>query len=130
MGRGITTIKKSDIFPFIILCTISSPESLIYMGESVASDASALRALCDFEKTDVGATLMGKQIRVDNTGELLSVKDAMMVIEGCSAAAAQMKMLRLLNDGKISEGANSNFTYFKLDDNNAKYVPIFLPAGN
>jgi hypothetical protein len=39
------------------------------MGENPASDVSALRALCEFEKTDVGgATLMGKLIRVDESG--------------------------------------------------------------
>ena len=82
------------------------------MGENLASDASALKALCDFEKTDVG-TLMGKQIRVDETGEFLSVKDAIMVIEGGSSKAATMKMQKLINDGKISEATNPDFEYFK-----------------
>ena len=85
------------------------------MGENLASDASALKALCDFEKTDVGATLMGKQIRVDETGEFLSVKDAIMVIEDDSSGAAKIKMNRLINIGKISEGTNINFKYFKYD---------------
>jgi len=83
------------------------------MGENLASDASALKALCDFEKTDVGTTLFGNQIRVDDTGELLSVKDAIEVIEGCSSKAATMKMQKLINDGKISEATNPDIEYFK-----------------
>ena len=90
------------------------PESLIYMGEIPASAGADSRlALCEFEKTDVGATLFGKQIRVDDTGELLSVKDAIEVIEGCSSKAATMKMKKLINDGKISEATNPDFEYFK-----------------
>jgi hypothetical protein len=60
------------------------------MGESVTPDAMA--AICQFEKTDVGARFMGKTIRVDETGELVSVKDAIVAIEGCTTKAAQMKI--------------------------------------
>jgi len=83
------------------------------MGENLAFDASALRALCEFEKTDVGATLMGTQIRVDETGEFLSVKDAIAAIEGGSSKAATMKMQKLINNGKISEATNPDIEYFK-----------------
>jgi len=85
------------------------------MGENLASDASALKALCDFEKTDVGATLMGKQIRVDESGEFLSVSDAIAAIEGCTSNAAKLRMNKLVNDENISEGANSEFKKFKYD---------------
>jgi hypothetical protein len=50
------------------------------MGEFATTDSMAV--LCQFEKTDVGATLMGRAIRVDDTGEFLSVKDAIVAIEG------------------------------------------------
>jgi len=49
---------------------------------SAAAGSDSRMALCDFKKTDVGATLFGKQIRVDDAGEFLSVKDAIEVIEG------------------------------------------------
>ncbi|MFB1018984.1 MAG: hypothetical protein QMC37_01920, partial [Flavobacteriales bacterium] len=80
------------------------------MGESVTPDAMA--AICQFEKTDVGARFMGKTIRVDETGELVSVKDAIVAIEGCTTKAAQMKIQKLIADGKISEDTNPDFKYF------------------
>jgi hypothetical protein len=85
------------------------------MGENSASDVSALRALCEFEKTDVGATLMGKQIRVDESGEFISVSDAIAAIEGCTSNAAKLRMNKLVNDENMSEGANSELKKFKYD---------------
>jgi len=85
------------------------------MGET-----GSLSALCQFEKSDVGATLMGTKIRVDDTGEFLSVKDAIMVIEGCTSNAAKLRMNKLINDKIISEATNLDFIYFKYD--NTRYV--------
>jgi len=78
------------------------------------SETSSLSALCQFEKTDVGATLMGSTIRVDESGGLLSVKDAITVIEACNPKSAQMKMLKLMKDNVISEGGNTGFEKFKI----------------
>jgi hypothetical protein len=79
------------------------------MGESSPS----LSSLCGFVKTDVGATLMGSTIRVDESGGLLSVKDAIAVIEGTSLEAAQQKLYRLIRDNVVCEGANTGFEKFK-----------------
>jgi hypothetical protein len=45
------------------------------------SETSSLSALCQFEKTGVGATLMGRPIRFDEASGLLSVKDVIEVIK-------------------------------------------------
>jgi hypothetical protein len=49
------------------------------------------------------------------TGEFLSVSDAIAAIEGCTSNAAKLSMHKLVNDGKISEGANSEFKKIKYD---------------
>lgn len=72
------------------------------------SENVSLSALCRYEKTDVGPTLMGKTIRVDDTGEFFSVKDTIAAIEGIDSAAAKQSMRRL-----ISKGANTGFKPFK-----------------
>jgi hypothetical protein len=84
------------------------------------SETGSLSALCRFEKTDVGATLMGTEIRVDDTGEFLSVKDAIMVIEGCTSNAAKLRMNKLINDDIISEATNPDFRIFM--DGSYRYV--------
>jgi hypothetical protein len=84
------------------------------------SETSSLSALCQFEKTDVGATLMGTKIRVDDTGEFLSVKDAIMVIEGCTSNAAKLRMNKLINDKIISEATNPDFRIIM--DGSYRYV--------
>ena len=78
------------------------------------SETGSLSLLCNFVKTDVGATLMGKQIRVDETGALLSVQDAIAVIEGITSKAGQSKMQRLMKDNVISEGTTTGFKKFKI----------------
>ncbi len=57
---------------------------------------------------------MGKQIRVDETGALLSVQDAIAVIEGITSKAGQSKMQRLMKDNVISEGTTTGFKKFKI----------------
>ena len=42
----------------------------------MTENSSSLSSLCNFVRTDVGATLMGKTIRIDESGVLLSVQDA------------------------------------------------------
>ena len=84
------------------------------------SETGSLSALCDFVKTDVGATLMGTNIRIDDTGEFLSVKDAIMVIEGCTSNAAKLRMNKLINDDIISEATNPDFRIIM--DGSYRYV--------
>ena len=79
-----------------------------------------MAVLCQFEKTDVGATLMGRAIRVDDIGEYLSIKDAIVAIEGCTTKAAQMKIQKLIADDIISEATNPDFKYFM--DGSYRYV--------
>jgi len=83
------------------------------MGENPASDS--MSALCEFKANEVGATLMGHTIRIDETGQFLSVKDAIEIIEGCTSNAAMLRMKKLVNDEIISEATNPNFKYFKYD---------------
>jgi hypothetical protein len=77
------------------------------------SETSSLSALCQFAKTGVCATLMGRSIRFDEISGLLSVKDAIEVIEGISPEAAKRKMQRFIENNIISEGANTGFGIFK-----------------
>lgn len=70
-------------------------------------------ALCEFQKTETGATLMGRQIRVDETGHLLSVKDAISAIEGTSSNAAHKKYQRLIDANVIVEGTSTGFEKFR-----------------
>ena len=88
------------------------------MGEFATTDSMAV--LCQFEKTDVGATLMGRAIRVDDTGKYLSIKDAIMAIEGCTSTAAKFRLIKLLNDNVISEATNPDFRIFM--DGSYRYV--------
>ena len=78
------------------------------------SETSSVSALCDFKKSDVGASLMGRPIRFDEASGLLSVKDLIEVIEACNPKSAQMKMLKLMKDNVISEGGNTGFEKFKI----------------
>jgi len=80
----------------------------------MSENSSSLSSLCNFVRTDVGATLMGKTIRVDESGVLLSVKDAITVIEGITSKAGQSKMQRLIKDNVISEGTTAGFKKFKI----------------
>lgn len=57
--------------------------------------------------------MMGKSIRVDDTGAFLSVKDAIAAIEGVDSAAATQSMRRLIRDKVISKGATTGFKTFK-----------------
>ena len=87
------------------------------------SETGSLSALCQFEKTDVGATLMGRSVRFDETSGLLSVKDVIEVIEDISPEAAKQKLYRFIKDNVISEGANTGFEKFK---SGGKYKYVFI----
>jgi hypothetical protein len=91
------------------------------MGEFATTDSMA--ALCQFEKSDVGATLMGRSIRFDEASGLLSVKDVIEVIEDISPEAAKQKLYRFIKDNVISEGANTGFEKFK---SGGKYKYVFI----
>jgi hypothetical protein len=78
------------------------------------SETGSLSALCEFKKSDVGATLMGRSIRFDEASGLLSVKDVIEVIEGISPEAAKRKMQRFIENNTISEGAITGFEKFKI----------------
>ena len=80
------------------------------MGES-----SSISVLCEFVTTDDGATLMGSSIRFDETGGLLSVQDAIAVIETISSHAAKQKMHKLIKENVVSEGTTTGFEKFKSD---------------
>jgi hypothetical protein len=86
------------------------------------SETSSLSALCQFEKTGVCATLMGRSIRFDETSGLLSVKDAIEVIEGINPEAAKKKLQRLIKDNVVSEGTNTGFGIF---ESGGKYKYVF-----
>ena len=92
------------------------------------SETSSLSALCDFKKSDVGASLMGRPIRFDEASGLLSVKDAIEVIEGISPEAAKRKMQRFIINNTISEGANTGFEIFK--SGQYKYVIFAILHGD
>ena len=77
------------------------------------SETGSLSALCEFKKSDVGATLMGRSIRFDEASGLLSVKDVIEVIEDTSPEAAQKKLYRLIDDNVVSEGTIAEFKKFK-----------------
>jgi hypothetical protein len=80
----------------------------------MTENSSSLSSLCNFVRTDVGATLMGKTIRIDESGVLLSVKDAITVIEGITPKAGQKRMQKLIKDNIISEGTTAGFKKFKI----------------
>jgi len=93
--------------------SLSTPTPQISI-QIMSENSSSLSSLCNFVRTDVGATLMGKTIRVDESGVLLSVKDAITVIEGITSKAGQSKMQRLIKDNVISEGTTAGFKKFKI----------------
>ena len=89
------------------------------------SETSSLSALCQFEKTGVGATLMGRPIRFDEASGLLSVKDVIEVIEGVQPDAARKAQQRLIDDDIISEGTNTGFAKFKIGKHQYVIFPFF-----
>ena len=63
---------------------------------------------------DDQTSVLGITVRSNATGNLLSVKDLIRAVEGCTANAAQLRILKLTADGLIiTEGTNTEFKYFK-----------------
>lgn len=94
-----------------------------------ASDAIA--ALCEFQviNSDGRATLFGERIRYDEATGLISVKDAIMIIEGEGiTSAAAIKRIKCYKDEKyivVSEDAATGYANFK-DENNQKIIGVRL----
>jgi hypothetical protein len=64
---------------------------------------------------DDQTSVLGVNVRSNAAGNLLSVKDLICAVEGCGANAAQKRIKKLITDGHITEGANSEFDYFKCE---------------
>ena len=83
---------------------------------------TSIAALCGFKVSAVsGATISDRPIRYDFASKLISVKDAIMAIEGVTPTAARSKLDRLKADKiiAVSEGPNAEYTFFR-DETNRK----------
>ena len=78
------------------------------------SETKTIEELCEFSRDEAGvATLFGGAVRVDETGEYLSVKDCIAILEECSDGNAKFKMNKLRQDKIISENNEQNFMSFR-----------------
>jgi hypothetical protein len=87
-------------------------ESLAEIVHSLEQKSTGMMALLEYQRTATGATIFGKEVRVDETGMLLSIKDCIMIIDECDAKSAQFK-LNLFRTNNIINTAHRGFTGFK-----------------
>jgi uncharacterized metal-binding protein len=80
----------------------------------MAHKSQKLINLFEFKRTATGATIFGKYVRVDETGEFLSVKDCIAVIIKCNAESAQKKLIRM-KTSDIIVCTQPGIQYFKDD---------------
>jgi hypothetical protein len=71
-----------------------------------------LTNLLEYKRTATGASIFGKKIRVDEMGDFVSVKDAITIIDECSAKASQSKLSFLRAKGIIFDN-QPGMTEFK-----------------
>ena len=89
----------------------------------------AIAALCEFKilGSDGRATLFGERIRYDEPTGLMSVKDAVMIIEGLLPDTARKKSKSLEKEKYIvvSEDATTGYAYF-VDKDYQKCIGVRL----
>ena len=84
--------------------------------------SNSIAALCGFKISPVGvATINDRPIRYDFATGLISVKDAIMAIEGVTPKAAACRLDRLKADKiiAVSEDPNAEYAFFR-DETNQK----------
>ena len=75
----------------------------------------SLTDLLDLKSGGDQTSVLGTTVRSNAAGNLVSVKDLICATVKCSANAAQKKINKLTANGHITEGANSEFEYFKCE---------------
>ena len=81
--------------------------------------SNSIAALCGFKISPVGvATINDRPIRYDFATGLISVKDAIMAIEGVTPKAAASKLDRLRKIGLVVTSEDVNTGYSKFADEN------------
>jgi hypothetical protein len=119
----LTSRSHLDHISISLYISFYLSKSTPYRFSIQMSETGSLSALCEFKKSDVGATLMGRSIRFDEASGLLSVKDVIEVIEDISPEAAKQKLYRFIKDNVISEGTDTGFEKFK---SGGKYKYVFI----
>jgi hypothetical protein len=80
----------------------------------MVQNSQELMTLLEYKRTATGATIFGKSIRVDETGEFSSVKDCIVAISKCSENVAQKRVNSLKAEG-IIDNTQPGITLFKHD---------------
>jgi hypothetical protein len=80
----------------------------------MAHNSQKLMTLLEYKRTASGATIFGKTIRVDETGEFSSIEDCIVAISKCSENVAQKTLNSLKAEG-IIDNTEPGVTLFEHD---------------